>query len=151
MVGGASLAALGALLGGVLSLAMFPVATWSPIGIIILATTEEISRGTLLYLFVSRRGNRLIQRAIFGAVFGWLELLIRLYPDIRWCEEKLSPLSCLDGIPYLGISWAEGILFHIFISTVNYRDSTTTRKLILAIIAASLIHATFNLIKLSEV
>lgn len=121
---------------------------FSASGIVAMAAAEEIARGTMLYFFVLRRSNLLAQRALFGTIFGWIEFLVRFYPDMSTCDAKLSPLTCAEGIPYLGIAWAEVILFHIFISMVNYRDATTPRNLIIAIFSGALIHAALNAAKI---
>ncbi|MFD9896937.1 hypothetical protein [Mesorhizobium sp. NPDC059025] len=144
VIWGALLASLAALVIGLLIIIFSKLNVNSYSGWFILALGEEAARGLLLYRFVLRYENQLVQRALFGAIFGWLELLVKLYPSVTGCKEIVTPLSCVSGAPYLGISLAEPILFHIFITAIGYRDATNFKNWTIALFGAAVFHATIN-------
>lgn len=116
---------------------------------LLLAVTEEIARGVLLYQSVLKWENRLPQRALFGATFGWMEFLFRSYGNgsLESCQRLVSPLSCPEGLPYLAIGSAEVILFHITVTAVGYRDATNLARLLISVVCAAAVHAVYNTIK----
>ena len=59
----------------------------------------------------------------------------------------VRPLSCADGIPLIGTGSAEVILFHIFITALNYRNVYTPARLAFAIVTGTVIHAALNSLK----
>lgn len=145
---GGGLAALGAIVIGLLVFAFYRLNFYSYSGWFIMALSEEAVRGLLLYRFVLRIENKLVQRALFGATFGWLEFLLRLYPYISsGCEKSLVGYPCEMGISYIAILWAETILFHIFITAIGYRDATSFKGFSIALFSASVFHATYNMMK----
>ena len=117
------------------------------------ALVEELARGFLLYVVVFKRGgspDALFQRSmLFGCAFGWGEFLLRSYAIAKsgTCAEMVRPLSCADGIPLIGTGSAEVILFHIFITALNYRNACTPARLAFAIATGTVIHTALNSLK----
>lgn len=145
---GGVLAALGAIVIGLLVFAFYRLNFNSYSGWFIMALSEEAVRGVLLYRFVLRIENKLAQRALFGATFGWLEFLMKLYPYISsGCEKSLLNYPCEMGVSYIAILWAETILFHIFITAICYRDATSLKSWSISLFSATVFHATYNMLK----